>query len=120
MEIPKPSQQDRDYFSSPLPIDPLVEVKPMFGNLGAFVNGNMFTGLFGPDVGVRLNATDQAALLEEGAGPFGPESHRMAGYLYANSLLARTAGAGRSLGGQGIRRGGHPGSQGEERQSEKR
>jgi TfoX/Sxy family transcriptional regulator of competence genes len=81
MEIPKPTQQDKDYFSSLLPIDPLVEVKPMFGNLGAFVNGNMFMGLFGPDVGVKLNATDQAALLEEGAGPFGPEGHRMAGYL---------------------------------------
>ena len=30
-----------------LPDDPEIEVKPMFGNLGAFVHGNMFAGLFG-------------------------------------------------------------------------
>ncbi len=53
----------------------------MFGNLGAFVNGNMFMGLFGSDVGLRLDGADQAALLELGAGPFGPEGHRMAGYV---------------------------------------
>lgn len=81
MEIPKPTEQDKAYFSSLLPAAPLVEVKPMFGNLGAFVNGNMFMGLFGPDVGVKLNDTDQAALLEKGAGPFGPEGHRMARYV---------------------------------------
>ena len=82
MEIPKPTEQDKAYFSSLVPSDPLVEVKPMFGNLGAFVNGNMFMGLFGADVGLRLGDTDQAALLDEkGAGPFGPEGHRMAGYV---------------------------------------
>ena len=30
----------------------------MFGNLGAFVHGNMFAGLFGPAVGVRLDEPD--------------------------------------------------------------
>ena len=34
----------------------------MFGNLGAFVNGNMFMGLFGADVGVKLTAEDAAGL----------------------------------------------------------
>ena len=33
----------------------------MFGNLGAFVNGNMFMGLFGSQVGVKLAETDQQA-----------------------------------------------------------
>ena len=28
----------------------------MFGSLGAFVNGNMFAGLFGEDVGVKLDS----------------------------------------------------------------
>ena len=55
MEIPKPSEADKDFFRSVLPDDPAVEVKPMFGNLGAFVHGNMFAGLFGPAVGVRLD-----------------------------------------------------------------
>ena len=34
---------------------PGVEVKPMFGQLGAFVNGNMFAGLFGSSIGVKLD-----------------------------------------------------------------
>ena len=55
MEIPKPSDADKDFFRSVLPDDPEIEIKPMFGNLGAFVHGNMFAGLFGPDVGVRLD-----------------------------------------------------------------
>src|SRR5207249_11880558 len=53
MEIPKPTDADREWFRSVVPDDPRVEVKPMFGNLGAFVNGNMFMGLFGSAVGVR-------------------------------------------------------------------
>jgi hypothetical protein len=32
-----------------VPEDGGVEVKPMFGNVGAFVNGSMFMGLFGPE-----------------------------------------------------------------------
>ena len=81
MEIPNPTEQDKAYFFNLLLVDPLVEVKPVFGNLGAFVNGNMFMGLFGPDVGVKLAGTDHAALFEMGAGPFGPERHKMARYL---------------------------------------
>jgi TfoX/Sxy family transcriptional regulator of competence genes len=54
----------------------------MFGNLGAFVNGNMFMGLFGSDVGIKLPEDDQQQLLAEpGAGPFGPEERPMAGYV---------------------------------------
>ena len=37
----------------------------MFGNLSAFVNGNMFFGLFGNDLFVRLSGQDQAQLLKE-------------------------------------------------------
>jgi TfoX/Sxy family transcriptional regulator of competence genes len=82
VEIPKPTEADKDYFRSLLPDDPRVEIKPMFGNLGAFVNGNMFAGLFGSDVGVRLGEADLARLSEEkGAGPFGPAERPMGGYL---------------------------------------
>ena len=56
MEIPKPSEEDKQFFRSLIPEDPEVELKPMFGNLGAFVHGNMFAGLFGSAVGVRLAA----------------------------------------------------------------
>jgi TfoX/Sxy family transcriptional regulator of competence genes len=82
MQIPKPSQDDKEYFRSLLPESPDVEIKPMFGNLGAFVNGNMFAGLFGPAVGVRLAAADQAELAAvDGSGPFGPAERPMGGYL---------------------------------------
>lgn len=82
MEIPKPSDADKAYFRSIVPTDPRVEVKPMFGNLGAFVNGNMFMGLLGADIGVKLGPTDAAALLEvDGAGPFGPTERPMGGYV---------------------------------------
>lgn len=54
----------------------------MFGNLGAFVNGNMFMGLLGCDVGVKLEAKDLARLVAEpGAGPFGPAERPMVGYV---------------------------------------
>jgi TfoX/Sxy family transcriptional regulator of competence genes len=81
MEIPKPSEADKDFFRSLLPHDPAVEIKPMFGNLGAFVHGNMFAGLFGPAVGVRLDDAGRAELEGiEGSGPFGPAERPMSGY----------------------------------------
>ena len=80
MEIPKPSEDDKRFFRSLLP--PEVEVKPMFGNLGAFVHGNMFAGLFGSAVGVRLAEPDAAELAAiDGTGPFGPAERPMGGYL---------------------------------------
>ena len=82
MKIPKPTEADVAYFRSVVPADPRVEVKPMFGNLGAFVNGNMFMGLFGEDVGIKLAAADLAELgAVEGAGPFGPSERPMASYV---------------------------------------
>ncbi len=82
MQIPRPTDADKDYFRSLLPEVPDVEVKPMFGNLGAFVRGNMFAGLFGEAVGVRLSEADREELAAtDGAGPFGPAERPMGGYL---------------------------------------
>jgi TfoX/Sxy family transcriptional regulator of competence genes len=82
MQIPKPSEQDRQFFRSVIPDEAGVELKPMFGNLGAFVNGNMFAGLFGRDVGVRLDNPGREELASiEGSGPFGPAERPMTGYL---------------------------------------
>ena len=82
MKMPKPADADLDRFRSLVPDGPGVEVKPMFGQLAAFVNGNMFAGLFGSAVGVKLSP-DAAAELSDlpGAGPFGPEERPMGGYL---------------------------------------
>ena len=82
MEIPKPSEDDKRFFRSLIPDDPEVEIKPMFGNLGAFVHGNMFAGLFGSAVGVRLGQADAGELAAiDGSGPFGPAERPMGGYL---------------------------------------
>jgi TfoX/Sxy family transcriptional regulator of competence genes len=82
MKIPKPTDEDRERFNRLVPDEPNVEVKPMFGNLGAFVNGNMFMGLFGSSIGLKLPEADQRRLLAEpGAGPFGPQERPMGGYV---------------------------------------
>ncbi|MEE2570702.1 TfoX/Sxy family protein [Pseudarthrobacter sp. J64] len=82
MEMPKPSEEDKERFRQAVPERPDVVVKPMFGNLGAFVNGNMFAGLFGPVIGIKL-ADDDRALLDssERTVPFGPVERPMAGYV---------------------------------------
>jgi TfoX/Sxy family transcriptional regulator of competence genes len=66
-----------------IPADSAVQVKPMFGNLGAFVNGNMFAGRFGSVIGVRLvdDATRPELVAVPGAGPFGPVERPMGGYV---------------------------------------
>jgi TfoX/Sxy family transcriptional regulator of competence genes len=85
MQVPKASDDAKTLFAEVVPDDPRVIVKPMFGNLGAFVNGNMFAGLFGERVGMRLLDESVRAELEavEGAGPFGPEERPMTGYVAA-------------------------------------
>jgi TfoX/Sxy family transcriptional regulator of competence genes len=82
MPMPKPTDDDRARFAALVPDVPGVQVKPMFGNLGAFVNGNMFMGLFGSTVGVKLPPADQDELsAQPGAGPFGPAERPMGGYV---------------------------------------
>ena len=82
--MPKASDADKDRFRSLVETVahiPGVEVKPMFGQLGAFVNGNMFAGLFGDSVGVKLDEEGAAQLRDLGGGPFGPEVRPMSGYV---------------------------------------
>lgn len=82
MKMPKPTDADKERFNRLVPDDPRVETKPMFGNLGAFVNGNMFMGLLGADVGVKLDETSLAEVSAmDGAGPFGPGERPMGGYV---------------------------------------
>ena len=83
MPFPRIDEATRAYFDSLVPDDPRVQVRPMFGNVGAFVNGNMFVGVFGSDVFVRLAEADRAELLgEPGASRFEPmEGRPMAEYV---------------------------------------
>jgi hypothetical protein len=80
MLMPKPTDADKVRFRALVPEDPRVEIRPMFGQLAAFVNGNMFFGLYGSTLGVKV-APDQRALIREaGGGPFGPAERPMNGY----------------------------------------
>jgi TfoX/Sxy family transcriptional regulator of competence genes len=82
MKMPKPTEAARERFSALVPDADGVEVRPMFGNLGGFVNGNMFMGLFGADIGLKLPPAEQEQLLTTpGSGPFGPPERPMGGYV---------------------------------------
>ena len=98
MHVPKPEPGHLQLFRSVVPTKPDVVVKPMFGNLAAFVGGNMFAALLGAQVGVRLVDSDSRQELEgiDGVGPFGPEGRPMKEYtalpeewLRRPDLLAR-------------------------------
>jgi hypothetical protein len=85
MQMPRASDDVKQRFRDL--IEPLaaqsdaVEVKPMFGQLGGFVNGSMFAGLFGSSVGVKLDDAGIAVLTAAGGGPFGPEERPMSGWV---------------------------------------
>ena len=81
MEMPKATEADKEHFRAVVPDHPEVVIKPMFGNLGAFVNGNMFAGLFGATIGIKLSDEDREALESgERTVPFGPAERPMGGY----------------------------------------
>ena len=82
MTMPKPSEQAKAAFQKLVPPDPNVTTRPMFGNLAGFVNGNMFCGLFGDDLFVRVSEDDQAKVRKQGGRPFEVMPGRaMTGYV---------------------------------------
>lgn len=83
MKIAHATDDSKEFFRSLLPKDPRVTTRPMFGNVSAFVNGNMFFGAYGEDLFVRLPDEDRAQLLrEKGACVFEPvKGHQMKEYV---------------------------------------
>src|SRR5712692_11382564 len=80
--MPKPSEHAKAAFSKLVPDEPAVATRPMFGNLAAFVNGNMFSGLFGEDLFVRLPEAESAQVKKQGGRDFEPMPGRaMKGYV---------------------------------------
>jgi len=80
--MPRPSEEAKAAFSKLVPDEPAVTLKPMFGQLSAFVNGNMFCGIYGEELMVRLPETEIAALKKRGGRDFEPVAgHKMGGYV---------------------------------------
>src|SRR5438270_13147987 len=81
--MPKPGVRALEAFDALVPDAPGVSKRPMFGNRAAFVNGNMFAGLFGDGLFVRLAGDRLDELMAAGGRPFEPMPGRpMRGYAY--------------------------------------
>jgi TfoX/Sxy family transcriptional regulator of competence genes len=75
-KMPKPDEDTKAFFQSVVPEHPEVRIRPMFGQLSAFVKGNMFMGIFGSDVFVRLGDADREKAMNAGGGAFEPMKGR--------------------------------------------
>jgi TfoX/Sxy family transcriptional regulator of competence genes len=90
--MPKAGDAAKAAFRALLPVDADVTVRPMFGNVAAFVNGNMFAGLFGDDIFVRLPDDEQEQVVAAGGRVFEPMPGRaMKGYVIVPSGGSGTA-----------------------------
>jgi TfoX/Sxy family transcriptional regulator of competence genes len=91
--MPRPSEKAKAAFSKLVPDEPAVTLRPMFGQLSAFVNGNMFCGIFGDDLMVRLPEAEIEAVKKQGGRDFEPMAgHKMGGYVIVpGDWLARPA-----------------------------
>ena len=82
MKMPKPSEEAKDSFRSLVAGGNEVALRPMFGNLAAFVNGNMLAGLFGERLFVRLADAERDQVMAAGGSDFEPMPGRaMKGYV---------------------------------------
>jgi TfoX/Sxy family transcriptional regulator of competence genes len=63
---PKSGEAAREAFRALVPDGPRVSVRPMFGSVAAFAEGQMFMGLFADELFVRLAEPDRAAVLSAG------------------------------------------------------
>jgi TfoX/Sxy family transcriptional regulator of competence genes len=76
-KIPRSSKESEALLRSLLPESGEVTIRPMFGNLSAFVGGNMSMGVYGDDLFLRLSEGDRAELLKvKGAALFEPMKGR--------------------------------------------
>lgn len=63
MKMPSASPEAIAVFESLVPAHPAVTRRKMFGHPAAFVQGNMFFGVFGEAIVIKLGASDRAAAL---------------------------------------------------------
>jgi TfoX/Sxy family transcriptional regulator of competence genes len=80
--MPKSTADATAAFLALVPKDPALTTRPMFGNMAAFVNGNLFAGLFGDALFVRLPDAAREKLKKQGGKDFEPMPGRaMTGYV---------------------------------------
>ena len=80
--MPKPSEDAKAALARVVPDEPAITIKPMFGQLSGFVNGNMFIGIFGEDLILRLPEDEITKLKKQGGRDFEPVAgHKMGGYV---------------------------------------
>lgn len=72
MSMPRPDDESKTLFRAAVPLDPRITIKPMFGSLAGFIHGNMFTGLYGQEIFVRLPEELRQQLLLLGGKEFSP------------------------------------------------
>lgn len=107
MQMPKPSEDAKAAFARVVPDGPGVTLKPMFGQMSGFVNGNMFIGIFGEELILRLPEEEIAKVKKQGGRDFEPMAgHKMGGYVVypgewqtrpPTALIQRALEAGRKL-----------------------
>jgi TfoX/Sxy family transcriptional regulator of competence genes len=82
----KPTPAATEAFAQAFPDDPRAQKKKMFGMDAAFVNGNMFAGVFERGVTLRLGKARVDALLgEDGFYPFTPGGRTWPEYAIADA-----------------------------------
>jgi TfoX/Sxy family transcriptional regulator of competence genes len=82
MKMPKPSDEAKAALARVVPDEPATTIKPMFGQMSGFVNGNMFIGIWGEELILRLPEDEIARLKKQGGRDFEPMAgHKMSGYV---------------------------------------
>src|SRR5439155_5103820 len=81
-KMPKPGEKAKAALARVVQDEPAVTLKPMFGQLSGFVNGNMFCGNFGEHLFVRLPEDKIAVVKKQGGQDFEPMAgHKTGGYV---------------------------------------
>lgn len=94
MKMPKPSEGAKEAFAQLVTDEPSVTIRPMFGQVSAFVNGNMFCGLWGDELTVRLPEAEIAKVKASGGRDFEPMAgHKMGGYVIVPGEWRKSASA---------------------------
>jgi len=104
MKLPRLDPETKRFYDAILPADPRIETRSMFGGLGSFVNGNMFSGALGKRVFLRLPNPELETLLgEPGGGPFEPVKGRaMTGYATLPASWMKDADRAREWAGRSL------------------